>query len=87
MSAQVITVSRSWLGRVTVKWFDSQDAVQRDAWVAKATSRCAEVRGDHSPEDCLAATCVQTLLEDGVDLRWRATHRKDRRLGQYLPVA
>lgn len=74
------------LGRVTVKWFDGPQSAERDAWIAKATARCAEVRGDHSPEDCLAATCVQSLLEDGVDLRWRATHRRDWWLGTFLPV-
>lgn len=87
VSASVVTVSRSLLGRVTVKWFDGEDAAERDAWVAKATARGAEVRGNHSPQDCLAATCTQTLLQDGVDLSWRATHRRDRRLGHYLPVA
>lgn len=87
MSAQVVTVSRSLLGRVTVKWFNGEDAAQRDAWVARATARRAEVRGDHTGDDCLAATCVQTLLEDGVDLSWRATHRVDRWLGTVLPLA
>ncbi len=79
----VVTVSRLGFGRVTVKWFSDLSAAERDDWVALATSRHAEVRGDHTSAHCLAATCTQTLLADKVDLRWRATHRRDRWLGTW----
>lgn len=74
----IVTVSRLGFGRVTVMWYNDVSAAERGDWVARATSRHAEVRGDHTSAHCLAATCTQTLLADKVDLRWRATHYRDR---------
>lgn len=84
--APIVTVSRTGIGRVTVKWFDGISAAERDDWVARATSQRAEVRGDHTSAHCLAATCIQSLLADKVDLRWRATHYRDRWNGTLKPV-
>lgn len=87
MHAPVVTVDRTAFGRLTVKWFPGTDAAEQDAWVARATSRGAEVRGEHTSDDCLAARCMHTLLADGVDLRWCATHRRRGLFGDYQPVA
>ena len=54
--------------------------MERGAWTARATSRIADVRGEHTSQDCLVATCTQSLLADGVDVSWRATHRRGQRL-------
>ncbi|HKJ11159.1 MAG TPA: hypothetical protein VJ976_02090 [Ornithinimicrobium sp.] len=80
MSLPVVTVTRSWSGRVTVKWFTTEAAMSRDAWTARATSRIADIRGEHTSQDCLVATCTRSLLADGADVSWRATHRRGRRL-------
>lgn len=84
MSLPVVTVSRSWFGRVTVTWFATEADMHRGRWTARATSRVADVRGEHTSHDCLVATCTQTLLADGVDQSWRATHRHGRRLREAI---